>query len=31
MSLTKADLTAHLVDHLHLKVTDAKVLVDTFF
>lgn len=31
MSLTKADLTAHLVDHLHLKVADAKILVDTFF
>ncbi|MFI3246619.1 MAG: integration host factor subunit alpha [Ferrimonas sp.] len=31
MSLTKADLTEHLVSQQHLKVADARHLVDVFF
>ncbi|GAA4896676.1 integration host factor subunit alpha [Ferrimonas pelagia] len=31
MSLTKADLTNHLVNHRQLKVAEARELVDTFF
>ncbi|SHH33998.1 integration host factor subunit alpha [Ferrimonas marina] len=31
MSLTKADLTNHLVNQRQMKVTDARDLVDTFF
>ncbi len=31
MSLTKADLTNHLVNQRHMKVADARELVDSFF
>lgn len=31
MSLTKADMTTHLVDNLDIRVSDARHLVDVFF